>query len=166
MHRGTGAVYCENLSKHINALCRQNEELLNLTACGTCSYHFASTPSSGQDELWVWRIFRAACPKAGAQLQCPYVRVSSRRLIKMQRWPEREPDYSTHCRAEVREAWSCISMPQWAKRPRTYLVSLSSGLSVSKGGRSLKTLKCRDRGCQIRALTVQLTNCFPEGLRV
>jgi hypothetical protein len=35
----TVAVYCENHTQHINTLCGQNEEFLNVKAGGTYSYH-------------------------------------------------------------------------------------------------------------------------------
>jgi hypothetical protein len=34
------AVYCENRTKHINTLCRQNAELLTKEAGGSHSYHW------------------------------------------------------------------------------------------------------------------------------
>jgi hypothetical protein len=32
-------VYSENHMKHVNALCEQNTECLNVTECGAFSYH-------------------------------------------------------------------------------------------------------------------------------
>jgi hypothetical protein len=39
--RETVAVYCENHMEHINALCGQNAELLDIKAGGTYNYHCA-----------------------------------------------------------------------------------------------------------------------------
>jgi hypothetical protein len=41
LFRETVAVYCESHTKHINTLCGQNAELLNVKAGGTYSYHYA-----------------------------------------------------------------------------------------------------------------------------
>jgi hypothetical protein len=40
LYREIMAVYCEIHTKHINTVCGQNVELLNVTLCGTYSDHW------------------------------------------------------------------------------------------------------------------------------